>query len=452
LNSDGDTVRTQFWTHTHSDAFSSTLRLDIPSVFKSLQGVLPDSWSKSVNETRQDFDRWRWSGIGVTYSVDDRISGVRQTLDYSSYSEGLTAGSLARWQMGLGDQDGFRSPLDLVTGSRSKSGFGQYAPSRLNNREQYLYMNDTAAVTSGSDRSSMANVRTYRVSTSTDFTVPGLLLTVQPSLAYQISWDEKWASPWDVDTSKTWPQITVNLSLANFAGRVPFLTKWFQSVTASHTTTWELQQQIYPYSITSDVDNYTWKMSPLIGLTAKTKGNWSFDDKTNYSVTLAKNRLKVVHGTSGVCDEGQGLAAFYTDTAVTTERCFDRVGTTTTHNFDVGNEGTATYRIQTRKGIQIFKWFVKLDNDLVVTFKAGWTEAWKTLAEYNTSTNETEATQTTSDVTTVYAGSNASYSFTSKLSANFDASYKRTSTKTSSDATTTVANDISLLASLQYKF
>ena len=59
------------------------------------------------------------------------------------------------------------------------------------------------------DRTSMVNTRSYRISTNSDFTVPGLLLSVHPSLAYLISWDERWAIPWNVDTTKTWPQITV---------------------------------------------------------------------------------------------------------------------------------------------------------------------------------------------------------------------------------------------------
>lgn len=454
-----DTTMQQFWRHDHTDNFHSSLRLDVPSILRSLQGVLPDSWSKPLEETRQGLDRWRWTGFGFDYSVDDRISGVRQTLDYSSAREELDAGSLVRWQSGLGDADGFRSPLDLVTGSRSKSGFGQYRPSRLESRANYPGVNDTNPSESGADRTGMVNTRSYRISTNTEFTVPGLLLSVQPSLAYQISWDERWAVPWSVDTTRTWPQITINANLANFAGRVPFLTPWFDNATASHSTTWELSQQIHPHILSADVDNYTWRWQPLVGLQLKTKGNWSFEDRTNFSRTRSLNHLKQPSAATdtkpiGACPDDMGYPLYLTDPAILQARCFEVVGTSEDRSYDVGNEGTATYRIQTKRGFQLFRWFIKLDNDLVVTFKAGWTHQWKERDAIDLGLYTPLPTQTLEDVTTVYGGSNASYNFTSKLVATFDASYRRTERQVQPDDPTNAAvtNDISFLASLQYKF
>lgn len=454
-----DTLEYQFWRHDHSDNFRSNLRLDVPAILRSLQDVLPGSWGKSIDEARQGFDRWRWTGIGVDYSVDNRISGVRQTLDYSSTFERLDAGNLLRWQMGLGDADNIRGPLDIITGSRSKSGLGQYRPSRLEDPAIYNSRSDTLRQEAAVDRTSMVNTRSYRVSGNSDFTVPGLLLSVHPSLAYQISWDERWSIPWNVDTTKTWPQITVSADLANFAGRVPFLVKWFESATANHSTTWELSQQIHPHIQNADVDNYTWRWQPLVGLQLKTKGNWSFEDRTNFSRTRSLNHLKRPlpqegNRPEGACPDNLGLPYFYSDPALTLARCFQFGGTSEDRSYEVGNEGTATYRIQTKRGIQIFKWFLKLDNDLVITFKAGWTKSWKEKEAVDLETFEPYPAQTLDEVTTVYGGSNASYSFTSRLVANFDASYKRTERKAQEDnnGATVIANEIQALASLQYKF
>jgi len=456
---DRDTVSMQFWRHDHSDNFRANLRLDVPQLLVMSRNLLPDSWGKSLDEVRQGFDRWRWTGFGVDYSVDDRISGVRQTLDYSSSMERLDAGSLLRWQMGLGDAQTIRGPLDIVTGSRSKSGLGQYRPSRLENPATYPGMSDTTSAESAVDRSSMVNTRSYRVSGNSDFTVPGLLLSVHPSLAYQISWDERWAIPWNVDTTKTWPQITVSADLANFAHRVPFLTKWFESATANHSTTWELSQQIHPHLQSADVDNYTWRWQPLVGLQLKTKGNWTFADQTNFSRTRSLNHLKRPlpgDGTrpEGACPESMGLPYFYSDPSLSLARCFEVGGTSEDRSYEMGNEGTATYRIQTKRGIQIFRWFLKLDNDLVVTFKAGWTKSWKEKEAVDLGTFEPVEAQTLDDVTTVYGGSNASYNFTSRLVANFDASYKRTERKAQEDnnGATVITSEILGLASLQYKF
>jgi len=135
------------------------------------------------------------------------------------------------------------------------------------------------------------------------------------------------------------------------------------------------------------------------------------------------------------------------------DRCFEITGKSENRSYELGDEGTATYRIQTQRGIQLLKWFVKLDNDLVITFRGGWTRAWKRLDEIDATTGVVTPTQQLEDVTTVYAGSNATYNFTSKLVAQFDAKYQQTGKKVLDDSQgETVIHNISLLASLQYRF
>lgn len=448
-----DTSSMQFWRHDHSDNFRGSVRLDVPAVFRTIQALGPDSWNKPVESAKQTLDRWRWSGIGLEYSVDNRTSGVRQTLDYMAFREGMDAWGLWRWQTGLGDETGMRTPVDWVTGSRSKSAFGQYDPARLDDPRRYPGLTDTLATESGADRASQVNTRSYRLSGSTEVTVPGLLMRVEPSLSYQIAWDERWREPWSVDTSVTWPQISVNTSFPNFAGRIPFLKGWLESMTASNTTTWERNQKIYPYRQTSNSDNKTIRLDPLVGIQAKTKGNWSFDNRFKTSYTRSLQRTKVALNGDGVCPESMGLPMFYSDTTVALARCFELKGNSQERTWDLGDEGTATYRIQTRKGIQILRWFVKLDNDLVVTFRGGWTRQWTDHDEVDPTTNEPAPTQRTKDVTTVYGGSNASYNFTSKLVAQFDAKYQQTASRSLTDLQEeTVVHDISILASLQYRF
>ncbi len=447
-----DTTYRVFWRHDHTDNFRSSFRLDVPSIFRTLQSIGPDSWNKPLESARQSFDRWRWSGIGVEYSVDNRISGVRQTLDYSSVNEGLDGWSLWGWQTGLDDGVGLRSPWDLVTGNRAKSGFGQYHPERLDDPNNYPGKLDGTPSQSGADRTAQINTRSYRLSGSSEVTVPGLLLRMEPSLAYQISWDERWNLPWSVDTTVTWPQISLNTSLPNFAGRVPFLASWLESMTANNSSSWERTQKIYPHEQTSNSDNQTWKFAPLLGIQAKTKGNWSFDDRFNYSITYSKqlNKVPSPSAKNGACPDNQGLPVFLSDTSFFLQRCFDITGSSNDRGYELGDEGTATYRIQTKRGIQILKWFVKLDNDLVVTFRAGWTHSWKHRDETDTSTSTTQQME---DVTTVYGGSNTTYNFTSKLVAQIDAKYQQTARAVKDDPLgEVVTHNISFLASLQYRF
>jgi len=443
-----DTVYQQFFRHDHSDNFRGSVRLDVPSVFRTVQSYSPGFLKTPLESARKLADKWRWTGVGVEYSVDNRTSGVRQTLDYSANREGLDAAGLWRWEMGLGDAEGFRAPWDLVTGNRSKSGFGQYEPSRLDDPSRYPLLTDTLASESGADRASQLNTRSYRVTGTSEITIPNLQIRLEPSVSYQISWDERWHEPWSVDTTKTWPQIALNTSLPNFAPRLPLIKKWFESMTANNTSSWEVTRKIYPHRVTANSTNNTWRFAPLVGLQAKLKGNWTFDNRVNMAVTHSTLTNKKATA-NGACPDGLGLASFYTDTVrVLIDRCFEEAGTSQDRSWDYGDEGTATYRIQTKKGIQILKWFVKLDNDLVITFRGGWTHQ-----RSNRVASDANPTNTPlSDVTTVYGGSNATYNFTSKLVAQFDAKYQQTERTVTSAPQGETNHDISFLASLQYRF
>jgi hypothetical protein len=451
-----DTIYQQFWRHDHTDNFRASVRLDAPQVFRTLQNYSPGLLKNPLESVSKLFDKWRWTGVGVEYSVDNRTSGVRQTLDYSGNSEFLDAMGLWRWETGLGDARGFRSPLDMITGNRSKSGFGQYDPSRLSDPSRYPFVYDTLPSESGADRANQLNTRSYRVTGSTELTVPTVQIRLEPSVSYQISWDERWKEPWSVDTTKTWPQIAVNTSVPNFANRVPLIKGWFESMTANNTTSWEETRKIYPYRLTSNSSNNTWRFAPLLGLQAKLKGNWTFDNRVNASITHSTLTNKRAISLTGACPDGLGLPSFYTDTVrVLIPRCFVAAGTSLDRSYDYGDEGTATYRIQTKKGIQLLKWFVKLDNDLVVTFRGGWTHARKNRTERTIAENGVADTATSTpmeDVTTVYGGVNSTYNFTSKLVAQFDAKYQQTGRMVQNGPQSESTHDISFLASLQYRF
>jgi hypothetical protein len=127
-----------------------------------------------------------------------------------------------------------------------------------------------------------------------------------------------------------------------------------------------------------------------------------------------------------------------------------QVGQTATRSLEIGDDATATYRLPTKRGIQILRWFLRLENDLIINFGAGW--------GYNRKTREivqlgVAERQKLSENTKVYARSNASYNFTSKLVAEFLAEYQRNESWATSD---TEGSKISYLilaqAQLRYNF
>ncbi len=461
-----DTLSHQYWRLDQQDGFSANTSLSFVELLRSMQALGPDSWDKNVNSVKSTLERWRFTTVGFTYGVDARVGGVRQTLGHLERQEGLDQAAWWRWQAGLGDEDTWRSPWDMMTGSRSKSGLGQYEPWRLDDYATYKDGDWYAPRDEGPyevhvDRSSQSATRAYQLGANTSFTIPNVQLTVSPSWRWSKSWTESWMDPTNVDTSITDPSISVNLQLANFADRFSLLKRFFSSVVANHTTTWEKTYVVHPHKIISDEENENLRFQPFLGLNFKTHGNWTFGNDVKWGVGWGWDFEKApTEGVSvpgskgdtlveGACPD-RSLPQYYWDYRITTPRCFVQVGQTATRTLEIGDDATATYRLPTKRGIQILRWFLRLENDLIINFGAGW--------GYNRKTREivqmgVAERQKLSENTKVYARSNASYNFTSKLVAEFLAEYQRNESWATSDTEgSKIAYLILAQAQLRYNF
>ncbi len=438
-----DTSRISYWQGTERDGFRSQFRWNVSSFLSSLANLGSGGYTTSLMNAKKRLDAWKFSGLNLEYSNDNSTSGENATLAYMANRKGLDAWGLERYLVGLGDESEFRSPWDLVTGSRRRSGFGQYEPWRLHDTS-LLNASKLNTTSSGADLTNLANQRTYRVSGSTDFSIPKADLTLRPSLSYSTSWTENWNDPVNVDTTTVLPQITVGGDWANFAPKFGFLSKFFQSVTMSHSIGWDITNVVHPHSQTSDTKTENWKFSPLVGLNLRTKsGIWTFDNKFNYSTSTTWNYNKV-----------QLDAAPSSATGVLADPVYwyRHSGATIDSSWSFGDDFTATYRVQTKKGIQILKWFLRLDSDLLVSFIASYSNQQK-IRNTIDSAGESSSRSTLTNLTVMKFGSETSYSFTPKLTARASAYYtrqKQTTSTSSSDATTT--NDISMLLEIAYKF
>jgi len=439
-----DTTRITYWRGDERDGFRSQLRVNVSSLLGTVADLGSGDFTRNLQGAKKKLEAWKFSGLGMEYSVDNTTSGNQTSLAYLQ-NRGLDAWGLQRYSLGLGDEVGFRSPWDLVTGSRSRSGLGQYEPGRLDDTA-WLNASRLNMRNAGADFSSLSNQRSYRVSSSTDFTVPRLDLTIRPSLTYSTSWDERWNDPVNVDTTTTWPQIAVSGDWANLVPKIDFLGKWFQSVTVNHSVGWDITDVVHPHSSTSDREDVNWKFTPLIGTSFKTKnGLWTFDNKFNYTTTLSTNYGKEQDAAAPAGIPPQSVLA-------NPVYWYHRKGSTQDSSRSMGDDFTATYRIQTKKGIQILKWFFKLESDLVISFNASWSNQIK-VHLVDDGTGAQTQTQLTQDLTIVKVGSETSYSFTPKLTATARAYYTRQDQKTQSTTENpTVTNDIQMLLELAYRF
>jgi len=437
-----DTTRVSLWRSDVRDGFRSQMRLNIPTLLASTAALGSGGFSQALLKVKKGLDAWKFGGIGVDYSVDNNSSGNQASLGRME-NNGLDAWGLERYFLGLGDAEGFRTPWDLVTGSRSKEGFGQYQPSRLADTS-ILNASRRDMRTSGADFSTLADQRSYRVSANTDFGIPRLDLTLRPTLSYSTSWEERWNDPVNVDTTTTWPQVGLGADWANFVPKFSVLGKWFQRVTMNHSVAWDITEVVHPHSSTSDRRDESWKFAPLVGINLQTKnGLWTFDNKVNYTTTTSTNLLKAQDSVAPVGVTGVLNNPIY---------WYHQSGTSQDNGMTVGDEFSATYRVQTKKGIQILKWFFKLESDLVITFSSSWSHQTKDQEVRNEMGAVTQAVPQL-DQTNFKTGASTSYSFTPKLTATASGYYTRTETKLSSASELpTISNAIQMLFEVVYRF
>jgi hypothetical protein len=436
-----DTSRVTFWRNDLRDGFRSQMRLNASTLLGSTAGLGTGGFFQGLQTAKKKLDNWKFSGVGFEYSVDNNSSGNQASLGWME-RRGLDAWSLERYMLGLGNENEFRSPWDLVTGSRSKAGFGQYEPARLSDTGT-LNRSRREMRTSGADFTSLANQRSYRVSASTDFTLPQLDLTFRPSTTYSTSWEERWNDPVNVDTTTTWPQVGLGADWANFAPKIGFLNNWFQSATVNHSISWDITNVVHPHSSTADREDENWKFSPLVGINLRTKnGLWTFDNRVNYSTTNSVNKTK-----AQLPQAPEGVTGVLSDPIY----WYTYVGSTEEMSTNVGDEFSATYRVQTKRGIQVLKWFFKLESDLVISFNTSWSHQVKSRVEKIM--GEEDRTTPLQDLTTFKTGASTSYSFTPKLTATASAHYVRTDMSLQEGVDVpTITNAIQMLFEVVYRF
>jgi hypothetical protein len=213
------------------------------------------------------------------------------------------------------------------------------------------------------------------------------------------------------DTSIIWPEFTGTLSFGDFASKLPILRNSLRSMTANSSFNYRKEEKRALFSQSSDSRLTGFKMTPLLRLSATTNKdvhlehsfNLSLEDEMRYTKNPGDLRLFRWYGGD------TSLVTFPRDSAT-----LNPVKRT-----NLGNDFTISYDVETQKGLQFWRYYIKLKNNL--RLKLTESAAYIIVEEKPLGTGDWEKSAHELQFTTK---PEASYNFTNNIDARFHVEYK----------------------------
>ena len=242
------------------------------------------------------------------------------------------------------------------------------------------------------------------------FTVPWLDLGISANVKYTKEYT-LFRALTASDTSVVWPDLTVTGTFNDFANKIPILRKTFRSMTSTTTFNMRKEEKHALFSAAPETDKISYKLDPLVRLAATTNKDVRGELSFKGGLDRAKDYGK---------DDGTLLPyRFYIDTVHQLGYYRDKKKVTQRDAFNTGGDATISYDVETQKGIQFWRYYVKLENNLRLKLTGS--------ANYM----YTEVTLPASDharkdqnVLTLTCKPEVSYNFTNNVDALFYSQYK----------------------------
>jgi hypothetical protein len=251
---------------------------------------------------------------------------------------------------------------------------------------------------------------TRSVDGNTGFTVPWIDLSMSFNLKYTQEYTLHRALIAS-DTSVVWPDLTVSGSFGDFASKIPALRKNFRSMTSTTTFNMRKEDKHALFSNQSESERMTYKLDPLLRVAATTnkdvRGELSMRGSLENGIEYEKTQL-------------DSLLEYRYYVPNTRQKAYRRDMSKRTKRdvFGVGGDASLAYDLQTQKGIQFWRYYVKLENNLRLKLGGAADYTWTELTAPGRPPHKDVNTLTLS------ARPEASYNFTNNIDALFYTQYK----------------------------
>jgi hypothetical protein len=385
----GDSITTPEHFATNADHdIKLNASLNLPGLFG------PSGDGKGIlGALRKKIEAWNMRNIDANYTVSHKYNQEEYT--YAYLQEHNNAGAYYAYQYGLV----YDSPAEFFRTLFS----GEPSPQWMD----YLMAPDSSLRTN----TQFSHGVTRSLDGRTGLTVPWIDLSMSFNLKYTQEYTLHRALIAS-DTSVVWPDLTVSGSFADFASKIPVLRKNFRSMTSTTTFNLRKENKHALFSPQPETEKLTYKLDPLIRVAATTNKDVRGELSLRGSLENAKDHEKTPRDSQEY--------RYYAP--LPKQKTYRRDGAKLTKRdaFDVGGDASLAYDLQTQKGIQFWRYYVKLENNLRLKLGGAadymWTE--RTVPGLDPHKDQ--------NVLTLSARPEASYNFTNNVDALFYTQYKYT--------------------------
>jgi cell surface protein SprA len=344
---DVDMLSKNFWTSQQNNRFefSPALRL------QQLAGIA------GKNAVSNFFEKWKWREIRSTWSVDLQTNGEDFTLWQLYEEQGVDPFQYYLFGLGLGDGYGSRGFWNLVSGNMgldSRDDYEKFAQYRNKNTDTIVYQ---GRFEHGVRRS---------LTTNTSLTLPWWDIGLKGDLTWTETFRQTRENPLYIDTTTTWPKVGVGVDVPNFVNRLNFLKNGLKlrSISASHRFDYQEQRTVRPFQTAEDEWLTTIDFNPILRVNALTQTQWRIENSIRFKMEERERHAK--RGVPGTEDWQVEFEEYYIKIPwLHMERVIER-------GYAFGDELSISKAIKTQRGIQIWRWYLKLDNDIDVRLTSGY--------------------------------------------------------------------------------
>jgi cell surface protein SprA len=356
---DETTLEKNFWT------ISQTNRFELAPTFKLIEFAKLFGKENSVAKL---LEKLKWREFRTNWTVNLNTIGENFTLAQLYEDQGVNAFQYYLYGLGLGNGYKNRGLWNIISGDMALDSRDDYR-----NFAQYLNQNVDTIVYQGNFKHAVS--RAFQIASG--LTLPFWDIVLTGDLQWKQDFAQSREYPLYIDSTVIWPKIGVGMTIPNFAKRLSFLSS-FKSVSTSHRMDYSYMTTVKPFQSAEDSWTTIWNFNPLVRLSFLLNNNIRIDNSVRLKLEYSDRRPKeeVISQTNWPAEQEniQDTSSYFLNTPWMHTSLYKDYG------YNVANDLTITYPFKTKRGFQLWKWYIKLKNDIDIKLTAGY-EYKKTIRE-----------------------------------------------------------------------
>ncbi len=357
---DESMVEKNFWT------ISQTNRFEFVPTFKLI--TFTELFGKG-NAVQKFLEKIKWREIRTNWTTNLTTVGENFTLAQLYEEQGVTPFQYYLYGLGIGNGYRNRGFWNIISGDMGldhRDDYRGFAEYRNHHVDTLVYQgNFTHSVS-----------RALQISTG--ITLPIWDIAVTGDLQWKQEFSQSREYPLYTDSTLVWPKWGVGVTIPNFSQRVGFLNR-FKSVSTVHRVDYTHTRSVKPFQSAEDSWSTVWNFNPLVRLSFLTKQNIRIDNAVRLKMEMTERRPKEeVIGQTNWPSETENIkdtSSYFWNTPWMHTALYKDFG------INIGDDLTITYPLKTKRGFQLWKWYIKLDNDIDLKLTAGY-DFTKTIRRY----------------------------------------------------------------------